>query len=78
MLKHHLYQLKPDLCREIHCAPLIFIIVVDYVLRMSVDKISNKGFEIKPRRSSRHPAEHLIETDLADDIAMISESFANP
>ena len=58
-------------------APFLFIIVVDYVLRMSVDNISSKGLEITPRRSSRYPAKHLTDTDFADDIALISESLAN-
>ena len=39
---------------------------------MSVDTIANKGLEIKPRRSSRYPAEYLTDTDFADDIALIS------
>ena len=58
-------------------APFLFIIVVDYVLRMSVDTISSKGFEIKARQSSRHPAEYLTDTDFADDIALISGSLVN-
>ena len=58
-------------------APFLFIIVVDYVLRMSVDRISQNGLEILPRRSSRYPAEHLTDTDFADDIALISGSLAN-
>ena len=58
-------------------APFLFIIVVDYVLRMSVDTISDKGLEIKPRQSSRHPAQHLTDTDFADDIALISNSLFN-
>ena len=44
---------------------------------MSVDTISDKGLEIKPRQSSRHPAEYLTDTDFADDIALISHSLAN-
>ena len=58
-------------------APFLFIIVVDYVLRMSVDNISSKGLEITPKRSSRYPAKHLTDTDFADDIALISESLVN-
>ena len=34
-------------------APFLFIIVVDYVLRMSLDRISQNGLEITPRRSPR-------------------------
>ena len=58
-------------------APFLFIIVVDYVLRMSVDKINNLGLEIQPRRSSRNPAVYLTDTDFADDIALISGSLIN-
>ena len=58
-------------------APFLFIVIVDYVLRMSVDTIDSKGFQIKPKRSSRYPAEYLTDTDFADDIALISNSLAN-
>ena len=46
-------------------------------MRMSVDTISGKGFEIKSRQSSRHPAEYLTDTDFADDIALMSNSLLN-
>ena len=58
-------------------APFLFIIVVDYVLRMSVDKINNSGLEIQPRRSSRNPVVYLTDTDFADDTALISGSLIN-
>ena len=58
-------------------APFLFIIVVDYVIRMSIDTVSSKGYEIKTRRSTRHPAQYLTDTDFADDIALISESLVN-
>ena len=58
-------------------APFLFIIVLDYVLRMSVDKINDNGLEIHPRKSSRNPAVHLTDTDFADDIALISGSLFN-
>ena len=44
---------------------------------MSVATISSKGFEIKARQSSRHPAVYLKDTDFADDIALISGSLVN-
>ena len=56
-------------------APFLFIIVVDYVLRMSVDKNYTKGYELKPRQSSRHPAVHVTDADFAHEI--ISHSLAN-
>ena len=56
-------------------APYLFIIVVDYVLRISVDTMSEKGYQLHPARSSRYPAKHLTDTDFADDIALISQSL---
>ena len=44
---------------------------------MSVDQITDKGLEIQPRRSSRHPARHLTDTDFADDLVLISGTLAN-
>ena len=44
---------------------------------MSVDTISSKGYEMKPRRSTRHPSQNLTDTDFADEIALISESLVN-
>ena len=71
------FSIKAGILQGDTLAPFLFIIVVDYVLRMSVDTIKNKGFEIKPRKSSRYPAEYLTDTDFADDIALISESLVN-
>ena len=42
-------------------APFLFIIVLDYVLRLSLDTMNEKGVEIKPRKSRRHPAEYLAD-----------------
>ena len=56
-------------------APFLFIIVVDYVMRISVDTMSENGYQLRPKRSSRYPAEFLTDTDFADDIALISQSL---
>ena len=56
-------------------APFLFIMVVDYVLRISVDSISEKGYMLHPRRSPRYPAAYLTDTDFADDIALVSQSL---
>ena len=58
-------------------APFLFIVVLDYVLRMSLDQINTKGLQLHPRKSSRHPAVHLTDADFADDIAIISNSLEN-
>ena len=56
-------------------APYLFIIVVDYILRVSVDTKSEDGVQLFPKLSTRHPAKHLTDTDFADDIALISRSI---
>ena len=75
MVKHH--PVKAGILQGDILAPFLFIMVVDYVLRNSVDTIKNKGFKLHPRRSSRHKVEYLTDTDFADDIAIISNSLEN-
>ena len=58
-------------------APFLFIIVIDYIMRISVDTINEKGLQYQPRRSTRHPALHITDADFADDIALLSDSLAN-
>ena len=53
--------------------PFLFIIVVDYVLRISVDSISEKGFKLHSRRSTRQHAVYLTDTDFAYYITLISQ-----
>ena len=53
-------------------ALFLFIMVLDYVLRMSLDLNNTKGLQLHPRKSSRHPAVHLTDADFADDMALIS------
>ena len=58
-------------------APFLFILVLDYVLRQSLDLNNTSGFQIHPRKSSRHPAIHLTDADFADDIALISNTISD-
>ncbi|KAI8503591.1 hypothetical protein Bbelb_185620 [Branchiostoma belcheri] len=51
-------------------APFLFIVVLDYILRLSLDSMQEKGLEIQPRRSRRHPAVNLTDLDFADDLAL--------
>ena len=71
------FQIQAGILQGDTLAPFLFIIVVDYVLRMSVDTINSKGYQLKERVSSRHPAKYLTDTDFADDIALISQSLAD-
>ena len=41
-------------------APYLFIICLDYVLRTSIDKIRENGFELTKKRSRRYPEKQLV------------------
>ena len=44
-------------------APYLFIICLDYVLRTSIDKIKENGFELTKKRSRRYPAKTITDAD---------------
>ena len=50
-------------------APYLFIICLDYVLRTSIDKIKENGFEQTKKRSRSYPATTIT---YADDIAILA------
>ena len=52
-------------------APYLFIICLDYVLRASIDKIRENGFELTKKRSKRYPAKTITDADYADDLALL-------
>ena len=51
-------------------APYLFIICLYYVLRTSIDKIRENGFELTKKRSRRYLAKAITDADYADDIAI--------
>ena len=55
-------------------APYLFIICLDYVLRTSIDKISENGFELTKKRSRTYPAKTITDADYADDIAILANT----
>ena len=55
-------------------APYLFIICLDYVLRTSIDKIRENGFELTKKRSRRYPAKTITDADYADDIAILGNT----
>ncbi len=50
------------------------IICLDYVLRTSIDKIGENGFELTKKRSRRYPAKTITDADYADDIAILANT----
>ena len=54
--------------------PYLFIICLEYVLRTSMDKIRENGFELTKKRSRRYPAKTITDADYADDIAILANT----
>ena len=55
-------------------APYLFIICLNYVLRTSIDKIRENGFELTKKRSRRYSAKTITDADYADDIAILANT----
>ena len=55
-------------------APYLFTICLDYVLRTSIDKIRENGFELTKKRSWRYPAKTITDADYADDITILAST----
>ena len=55
-------------------APYLFIICLVYMLRTSIDKIRENGFELTKKRSRRYPAKTIINADYADHIAILANT----
>ena len=55
-------------------APYLFIICLDYMLRMSIDKMKKtkkkNSFKLRKERSKRYPAQTITDADHADDIVL--------
>ena len=58
-------------------APYLFAIVVDYILRHSVDIVNYQGLDVKPNKTTRDRSKFLTDLDYADDIALISSLISN-
>ena len=54
--------------------PYLFIICLDYVLRKSIDKIKENGFELTKKRSRRYPAKTMTDANSTDDIAILANT----
>ena len=51
-----------------HNSPYQFIISLVYVLRISIDKIKENGFELTKKRSRSYPAKKITDADYANAI----------
>ena len=56
-------------------APYLFIIILDYCLRIAISgREEELGFTIKPRQSRRIGPKKVTDLDFADDIALLSDT----
>ena len=51
-------------------APFLFVLILDYVLRISVDSLNSKGIKMKSQQGSRNPSVYLTDLDFAEDLAL--------
>ena len=56
-------------------APFLFIVALDYALRIATSIPPETGFTLTPCRSKRSQAIIITDTDFADDIALISDNL---
>ena len=68
------FDIVAGVLQEDTLAPCLFIICLDYVLRTSIDKIRENGFELTKKRSRRYPATTITDADYTDDIAILANT----
>ena len=57
-------------------APYLFIISLDYAMRIATDNRTDLSFTLKESCSRRYPAIVITDTDFVDDIALLSDTLA--
>ena len=57
-------------------APYFFIICLDHVLRISVDKIKENSFKLTKEIRRRYPAKTITNADYTDDIVLLANAPA--
>ena len=58
-------------------APFLFVICLDYVLRISVDKCNEYGLTLELARSRRFHTKKITDADYADNLALLSDNSYN-
>ena len=56
--------------------PYLFIICLDYVLRISIDRMKENCFKLTKERSRRYPAQTITDADYTDAIALLANAPA--
>ena len=69
------FDILPGVLQCDTLAPYLFVIFLDYVLRISADVYREHGFTLEKSRSRRYPEQKITDADYADDIALFSNSI---
>ena len=56
-------------------APYLFIICLDYMLRMYIDKMKDNGFKLTRERSRRYSIQTITDVDYGNDIALLANTL---
>ena len=74
-----LFQIQTGVLQGDTLAPFLFVLIVDYTMRQTIDEhVEQLGFEIAPRTSSRQPAIKFTDMLFADDLALLPEEIDQP
>ena len=57
-------------------APYLFIICLDFVLRISIDKMKDNDLKLAKERSRRYSTQTITDIDYTDDIALLANTPA--
>ena len=55
-------------------APYLFIICLDYVLRMSIDKMKDNDFKLIKEQSRRYPTQTITDMDYTNDMVLLANT----
>ena len=64
------FDFKADVLQGDTLTPYLFIICLDYALRIPIDKMKDNGFKLIKKRIRRYPAQIITDADYSDDIAL--------
>ena len=56
--------------------PYLFIICLDYMLRMSIDLMKENGFKLAKERSRRYSTQTITDADYTDHLVLLANSPA--
>ena len=68
------FDIVAGILQEDMLAAYLFIICLDYVLRTSIDKIRDNGFELTKKRSKRYTTKTITDADYAGDLALLANT----